>query len=374
MFNFFRSDLANFKSYTSHLGGEIAKNVDRLDTNESPYDLPPELKEKLGRLYQHQLPSNRYPDGSHAELKATIAEYVNESANLAEPIAEDNISLGNGSDELIRSLLIATCLNQEGTILVANPTFSMYSILAKTLGISCLIAERSPETFEIDFESAQKAISTAQNPPIRVVFAVHPNSPTANALTLREIEWLKSLPEDILVVIDEAYFEFSQTSLVGELVQHPNWTILRTFSKAFRLASLRVGYAIAHPEIIETLEKVRLPYNLSGFSLAAAQLAMEQRELLLSPIPQLLEERDRLVEEFSQMPQLKIWPSHANFIYISSTPSDSEDKGMRSLARHLKERGTLVRYTGVGLRITVGTPAENQHTLERMHEILTDNW
>ena len=203
---------------------------------------------------------------------------------------------------------------------------------------------------------------------------MHPNSPTANALTVREIEWLKNIPQDILVVIDEAYFEFSHKSLVSELLEYPNWVILRTFSKAFRLASMRIGYAIAHTKIIEILEKVRLPYNLTSFSLAAAQFAIERRQVLLSLIPQLLAERDRLLEELAKMPALKIWPSHANFIYISSTRSELPDKGMRSLAQHLKERGTLVRHLGDGLRITVGTPGENQHTLERMHEIVTGNW
>ncbi|WP_204104550.1 MULTISPECIES: histidinol-phosphate transaminase [Spirulina sp. CCY15215] len=373
MFNFLRSDLANLKAYNSHLG-DIPKNIDRLNTNESPYDLPAEFKEKLAQFYQNHQSSNRYPDGNHAEIKTAIAEYVNESAQITETINIANISLGNGSDELIRSLLMATCLNREGSILVANPTFSIYAILAKTLGIPSFVAGRSPDTFEIDLEEAEKAIATAQNPPIRVVFVVHPNSPTANTLTAGEIEWLKSIPEEILVVIDEAYFEFSQTSLVGELPQHPNWAILRTFSKAFRLASLRVGYAIAHPEIIIALEKVRLPYNLSSFSLAAAKLAIEQRELLLNSIPQLLEERDRLFMELSKMPQLKVWPSQANFLYISSARVELKDKGMRSLAEHLKQRGTLLRYTGEGLRITVGTPAENQHTLERIHEIVTGNW
>ena len=374
MFNFLRSDLATLKSYTSHLGEDIAQNIDRLNTNESPYDLPIEFKGKLAQFYQNQLESNRYPDGSHIELRTAIAEYVNESANITEKIEIENISVGNGSDELIRSLLMATCLNQEGAILIANPTFSMYAILAKTLGIPCIGTERSPDTFEIDLEAAQKAIATSQDPPIRVIFVIHPNSPTANTLTAREIEWLRSIPEDILVVIDEAYFEFSQTSLMGELSQHSNWTILRTFSKAFRLASLRVGYAIAHPEIIIGLEKVRLPYNLSSFALAAAKLAIEEREILLSPISQLLAERDRLFLELSKMPQLKVWTSQANFLYISSTRSQLKDKGMRSLAEHLEQLGTLVRYTGEGLRITVGTPAENQHTLERMHEIVTGNW
>ncbi len=267
MLPFIRSDLAQFTAYKPHPSSDTAASVptqlDRLDTNESPSDLPPELKEKLAWTYQQVIETNRYPDGGHEILKDAIAEYVNESAALSSSLfTAANISVGNGSDELIRSLLIATCLGGEGSILVANPTFSMYGILAQTLGIPVVAVGRNEINFEIDISAAQSAIEQTQNPPIRVVFVVHPNSPTANSLTAAELRWLRSLPENILVVIDEAYFEFSQTTLVGELIQRPNWLILRTFSKAFRLAALRVGYCVAHPEAIAILEKVRLPYNL----------------------------------------------------------------------------------------------------------------
>ena len=117
---------------------------------------------------------------------------------------------------------------------------------------------------------------------MRVVFVVHPNSPTANCLTISELNWLQGLPLDILVVIDEAYFEFSQNTLVERLIKHPNWVILRTFSKAFRLAAMRVGYCVGHPQVISILEKVRLPYNLPSFSLAGALVALQNRQLLLS--------------------------------------------------------------------------------------------
>ena len=160
--------------------------LDQLDTNESPEDLPLELKEKLAHL-QQQIPSNRYPDGSHAQLKTAIAEYVNESAALGtEAIAPSHISVGNGSDELIRSLLIATCLGEHRSILVAPPTFSMYGILAQTLGIPVHQVERQ-ENFAINLIAAQRLIKQAQ-PPVRVVFVVHPNSPTANPLTEAELE------------------------------------------------------------------------------------------------------------------------------------------------------------------------------------------
>ena len=365
MLPFLRSDLAKLAAYTPHPGGQASVPLDQLDTNESPEDLPLELKEKLAHL-QQQIFSNRYPDGSHAQLKSAIAEYVNESAALTQNvIAPINISVGNGSDELIRSLLIATCLGESGSILVAPPTFSMYGILAQTLGVPVQSVERQ-ENFEINISAAQRLIEQAQ-PPVRVVFVVHPNSPTANPLTKAELDWLRGLDNQILVVIDEAYFEFHRASVVEELSQHPNWVVLRTFSKAFRLAAYRVGYAIAHPEIIAALEKVRLPYNLPALSQAAALLALKERHQLLAAIDTILSERDRLYNALSSHPDLQVWSSAANFIYLRLIPA-SFDLAQVTVA--LKAQGTLVRHTGGGIRITVGSPPENTRTISRLQKIL----
>jgi len=375
---FIRSDLSQLNAYKPHPGSDSAEPVniqfDRLDTNESPLDLPPEIKEKLAFIYQQIIETNRYPDGGHESLKNAIAEYVNESANLSNStFTAANISVGNGSDELIRSLLIATCLGGEGSILVANPTFSMYAILAQTLGISVVTIGRNQHNFETDLEAAQSAITQTQNPPIRVVFVVHPNSPTANCLTAAEITWLKSLPEEILVVIDEAYFEFSQTTLAAELLQHPNWIILRTFSKAFRLAAMRVGYCIAHPQAIAILEKVRLPYNLPSFSIASALMALENRQLLLQLIPQTLNERTKLITALSTHSILEITPSRTNFIYLRVKPGyqDAENHVLTNLNQKLRIQGTLIRLLPNGLRITIGTPAENNRTIERIQAALS---
>jgi histidinol-phosphate aminotransferase len=378
MLPFIRSDLVQLNAYKPHPNSASGKAVessmplDRLDTNESPFDLPQELKEKLAWMYQHELESNRYPDGGHAQLKSAIAQYVNESAALDNSsFTSTNISVGNGSDELIRSLLIATCLRGEGAILVANPTFSMYGILAQTLGIPAIAVGRNAE-FEIDLDAAKSAIAARQNPPIRVVFVVHPNSPTANALTAAELEWLRGIPEEILVAIDEAYFEFSQTTAASELLQRSNWIILRTFSKAFRLAAHRVGYAIAHPELIATLEKIRLPYNLPAYSQAAAAIALQNRHDLLATIPQILSERSRLMQALTAYPQFKVYPSAANFIFmqLQQDAIASAPDFLNQLHQQLQASGTLVRQISNGLRITVGTPEENTRTLERMRSVV----
>ena len=376
MLSFLRNDLNQLHAYAPHPGGNSGSPIetqilDRLDTNECPYDLPEELKQKLAWTYQHEIETNRYPDGSHFPLKIAIANYINEIISNSEAfVKSDQISVGNGSDELIRSLLIATCLGGEGSILVANPTFSMYGIIAQTLGMTVVSIGRDENTFEMDLNAAKTAIETTQNPPIRVVFVVHPNSPTANALTKDELDWLRQLPEQILVVIDEAYFEFSQTSVIEELKNYPNWVILRTFSKAFRLASLRAGYAIAHPELITALEKVRLPYNLPSFTQTAALLALDNRQNLLTFIPEIVAERTRLINALTENKQLKIWRSDANFIYIRLTDEHNSETALNQLMQQLKTKGTLVRHTGGGLRITIGRPDENQRTIERLFSIL----
>ena len=358
MLPFLRADLANLKAYQPH--PPIPEPYDQLDTNESPIDLPIELKESLAQHYQQAIAANRYPDGGHQALKQAIADYVSEADVNA---AADNISVGNGSDELIRSLLIATA-NGNGSILVARPTFSMYCILAKTLCIPVIDINRQDD-FSIDLDQAQAAV---ENHTIRVVFMVHPNSPTANPLTSAEIDWLRQLPSDVLVVIDEAYFEFSQHTLVADSLSHSNWVILRTFSKAFRLAAHRVGYAISQPALIEALEKVRLPYNLPSFSQAAALTALANRSLLIEAVDITIQERQAMVSWLSQQPMLTQWPSAANFIYCRlsnkgiSRLGMPQAEGLHHLFTSLRQQGTLIRHTGGGLRISLGTAVENQRT------------
>ena len=369
--NLIRPDLSQLAAYKPHPGGVSSQPLDRLDTNESPLDLPDTLKQKLGDLYQQAIEANRYPDGSHAELKKAIAEYVVESAKLTWQVTSEHISVGNGSDELIRSLLIATCLGGRGSILVATPTFSMYGILAQTLGIEVSTIARLETDFSLDLTAANEVIANPPQAPVKVVFVVHPNSPTGNCLNDEEIQWLQNLPQDILVVIDEAYFEFSQKSLAPSLPQQPNWLILRTFSKAFRLAAHRVGYGIGDPEIIEALEKVRLPYNLPAFSQTAALTALQNRDLLLPLVGETITERAAMWEvlqrDFSD--RLELWASESNFFYLRLKNNKSET-ALADLTSKLKAQGTLIRHTGGGLRITVGTKAENQRTLARLKAIV----
>jgi histidinol-phosphate aminotransferase len=380
MLPFIRSDLLSLTTYTADPEGselETGLVVDRLDTNEFPTDLPETLKQHLATLYLEKIASNRYPNGDHLTLKTQIAAYGNEAIASPQKIDHHWITIGNGSDELIRSVLMATCVGGEGAILVAQPTFSMYAILAQTLGIQVVSVARDAN-FVVDLKAAQAAVTVGRpelgsqsanppHPPIRVVFVVHPNSPTGNCLTALEIEWLRLLPPDILVVVDEAYFEFSGATLAAEVFTRPNWLILRTCSKAFRLAAHRVGYGIAQPPLIQILEKMRLPYNLPALSIAAAESAIAHRQDLLAAIPSLLQEREALAQALAQT-SLEVWPSQANFLYVQAESTAVT----KELYQALKAQGTSIRLTGGGIRITIGTPAENSRTLERLQKLLIE--
>lgn len=364
---FIRPELQKFAAYSAHAVSQEAslpELIDQLDTNESSYDLPAALKAKLAGEYQNSISANRYPDGGHAALRAAIAAYAMSSVPDELNIDAKQVTVGNGSDELIRSLLIATCVGRSGAILVAEPTFSMYKILAQTLGVDVVAINRDETTFELDIAAAQAAMSDSAVP-IRVVFMVSPNSPTGNGLTAAELAWLRALPTDVLVVVDEAYFEFSQASTLAEALTRPNWIVTRTFSKAFRLAAHRVGYAIAAPELIAVLEKVRLPYNLPSFSQAAALLALHHATDILAQVAEVQAERERLLEACRALPSLQVWPSAANFLYARPI-----QQSLDAVFQQLYQRGTQVRQTGGGLRITIGTPAENARTLDHLKQVL----
>jgi histidinol-phosphate aminotransferase len=347
---YLRPDLLYLKPYDA----VPAPAADKLDANEFPLDWPVGFKQKLSLLWEKGIPSNRYPDAHHQGLKQAIAAYAG-----ADPA---QISLGNGSDELIRSLLIATCVGERGSVLVAEPTFSMYAILAQSLGIPVVRVPRHPETFALDLGRCQQAVAEQR---VRVVCLVDPNSPTGNGLSTAEWEWVEGLPAEILVILDEAYFEFSQHTALPKLAEHPNWVILRTFSKAFRLAAHRVGYAIGHPQLIQVLDSIRLPYNLSAISQWAVQIALEHAEEFLADLPLIRQERDALYQALQELPGVRVWPSQANFLYFRVAGWDPQD-----LQRAWQELGTCVRCTGGGLRLTVGTPEENQRALERLRQIL----
>jgi histidinol-phosphate aminotransferase len=324
----------------------------KINQNENPWDLPEAVKR---RVVDQALarPWARYPDFDPRELTEALARFSGWRA--------DGILAGNGSNELIEALLVVTVA--PGTrVVIPEPTFTLYALLTRILGGE---AVRVPLTEDLAYDPEALAEARRRHE-AAVTIVCTPNNPTGTRLPLPELERL-CRAGDGLVVVDEAYHEFSGESAVPLLEKHPNLVVLRTFSKALALAGLRVGYLLSSPEIVREVNKARLPYNLNFFTQTAALAALEEHAALEEMVRRLVEERERLLERLADVPGVRAWPSHANFFLLEML-SVSPKAVFESLYR----RGVLVRdvssYPMLSrcLRISVGTPDENETFLHAL--------
>jgi histidinol-phosphate aminotransferase len=324
----------------------------KINQNENPWDLPEAVKR---RVVDQALarPWARYPDFDPRELTEALARFSGWRA--------DGILAGNGSNELIEALLVVTVA--PGTrVVIPEPTFTLYALLTRILGGE---AVRVPLTEDLAYDPEALAEARRRHE-AAVTIVCTPNNPTGTRLPLPELERL-CRAGDGLVVVDEAYHEFSGESAVPLLEKHPNLVVLRTFSKALALAGLRVGYLLSSPEIVREVNKARLPYNLNFFTQTAALAALEEHAALEEMVRRLVEERERLLERLADVPGVRAWPSHANFFLLEML-SVSPKAVFESLYR----RGVLVRdvssYPMLSrcLRVSVGTPEENETFLHAL--------
>lgn len=346
----FRPELARLTAYQV----EDRPHRVKLDANENPYPLPATVQaavqEALGRI-----PANRYPDPAGRALKRQLAAMVG--------VPPEQILMGNGSDELIQMILMA--VGRPGAaVLVPAPTFSMYGVTAQALGLRC-VEVPSGDGFTLDRAVFLRKLAEAQ--PV-ATFIASPNNPTGNCYDPDVIRQVMAAAPG-LVVLDEAYVDFSGKTLLSELPPHPHLLILRTLSKV-GLAGLRVGYLVADEAVLAELDKVRLPYNLNALSQAAATAVLKHRDLLRQQVRQIVAERERLAAGLRALPGLTVFPSEANFLLVRTA------RPAREVFRGLLDRGILVRdfddarYLRDCLRITVGTPEENDTLLAALREIL----
>jgi histidinol-phosphate aminotransferase len=342
-----RADIAALRAYDP----EHHRVRVNLSANENPYDLPAELKAAI--LQVEQVPFNRYPDPGALELRRAIGSNYG--------LGIDGIAVGNGGDELILALLLAYG-GAGRTVVSFEPTFVMYRILSTVTGTACVAIERGPD-FGLPGGAADSVKAAAGD----IVFICSPNNPTGNTVSN---EALVAMLTDFsgLVVVDEAYQEFAGESAVSLLNDFPNLAVLRTFSKAFSLAGLRVGYLLADPEIIANILKAKLPYNVNALSQAAAAALMRRAGALGGVIEEIRGERDRVFEAIDKMPGLTAYPSEANFIFVRVAGDGP------ALWRDLLSEGILVRNLGQTeglencLRVTVGRPDENDVLIETLEK------
>jgi histidinol-phosphate aminotransferase len=334
----------------------------RLNTNENPYPLPEALVERITeRVREAARHLNRYPDRDAVELRTKLAEYLTETSGHAVDVR--NVWAANGSNEVIQQLL-QTFGGPGRTAIGFEPSYSMHGLIARGTGTGWISGPRHDD-FTIDVPAAERAI--AEHHP-DVVFITTPNNPTGNAVpaeTVLALYEAAQAAKPSMVVVDEAYIEFSHgASLLPLLTGRPNLVVSRTMSKAFGAAGLRLGYLAAHPAVVDAVQLVRLPYHLSAVTQATALAALEHTETLLKYVEQLKTERDRLVAELRAI-GYEVTESDANFVQFGRF-ADSQE-----VWRKILDRGVLVRDNGVPgwLRVTAGTPEENDAFLDAVREL-----
>ena len=329
-----------------------------MNTNENPYPLSQELSEAIAaKVLDAAKNLNRYPDRDATVLRSKLAQFINTLSATA--FTEGNIWAANGSNEIIQSLFMAF---GSGTALGFTPSYSMHPLIAKVTGVSWINGSRR-EDFTLDYESA---LAQIQREKPALTFITTPNNPTGSALSIDEIEKLaKATPG--LLVIDEAYAEFSEElSAVTLIEKYPHVVVIRTMSKAFAFAGVRLGYLVANQAVINAMYLVRLPYHLSALTQTAGEVALDYQEELLANVARLRADREKLAQGIRDL-GLTVVPSAANFLLFGGFT-----KPAAQLWQEMLERGVLIRDVGLlgYLRVTIGNEAENKKFIDSLSACL----
>lgn len=309
-----------------------------LDANENPFGSP------LANNY------NRYPDPGQLEVKQKI------SAIKGVPV--QNIFLGNGSDEAIDLLFRIFCEPGSDNVVIFPPTYGMYEVCAEINNVG---VKKIPLT--TDFQLDLGRIESEIDPFTKLIFICSPNNPTGNSIHSADIEVVLN-NFDGLVVVDEAYINFArQKTMIAELTEYPNLVILQTLSKAWGLAGLRMGMAFAGEPVIRLMNQVKYPYNINTASQELALEALEQVSTVNDWIQLVAEEREALKTALGGLPFVKkVYPSDANFLLVQMDDAKGRYKQLAAKGIIVRDRSNVVLCDDC-LRITIGTPEENEKLL-----------
>ncbi|MDQ5898434.1 MAG: histidinol-phosphate aminotransferase [Pseudomonadota bacterium] len=349
-----RNDVQGMHAYAVQPSAGLIK----LDAMENPFALSPELQAALGRRLG-AVAINRYPGERIDTLKAALAAHV----GLPEGCA---LMLGNGSDELI-SLLAMACDRPGATLLAPVPGFVMYAMSAQLQGLAFVGVPLTPD-FELDETSMLEAIE--QHRPA-ITYIAYPNNPTANLFDDAVIERIVAAVgrQNGLVVFDEAYQPFASRSWMARAGEFDHVLVMRTLSK-FGLAGIRLGYMVGPAALIGEIDKVRPPYNVSVLNAEAALFALEHADEYATQAAVLRQERERLQAALREMPGVKAWPSEANMILVRVADSKATFEGMKRQGVLIKHVAALHPLLANCLRLTVGTPDENDRMIAALRASL----
>ncbi len=335
-------------------------SIVKLASNENPLGPSPRVVEALKNSLQAL---TRYPDGNGFDLKQALAtKYADISA--------ENITLGNGSNDVLE-MIARAFVNETDSVIYSEHAFAVYPIVTQAIGATAVVT--SAKDWGHDLEAMLSAV-TEQT---KLIFIANPNNPTGTWLNAQTLQhFLESLPADIIVVLDEAYFEFASHPDYGVqdypdglalLKQFDNLIVTRTFSKAYGLAGLRVGYAIANPQITNILNRVRQPFNVNVLALKAAEVALADAAYLNASV-QLNYKQMKVVVEGLQALNLSFIPSIGNFVCFKVDDANA-------CYENLLKAGIIVRPVGnYGmqdyLRVSIGTSEENQRFLSALKKAI----
>lgn len=339
--NLLRENIKNLQPYSSARDEYSGEAMVFLDANENPWNQP----------------YNRYPDPLQKKLKEKIT--------VLKQVPSDRIFLGNGSDEPIDLLIRAYCEPGKENVVSIDPTYGMYQVAA---GVNNVEVKKVPltENFELDAD----ALLSATDKNTKLVFLCSPNNPSGNCLSQDAILKVVTRFKGI-VVLDEAYIDFApEKSMLSQLGKFANLVILQTFSKAWGMAGIRLGMAFADPAIISVLNKIKYPYNLNVLTQQKAFELVENRNQTEEWIKQITEQRALMSNRLLDFPfVITVFPSDANFILVKMHDA-------RGIYEFLKEKGIIVRDRSKvflcedSLRITVGTPGENDQLISSLKELI----
>jgi histidinol-phosphate aminotransferase len=332
-----RKNILNMKPYASARDEFKGEAEIFLDANENPY----------------RSPYNRYPDPLQWKVKEKLASLKG--------VNPEQIFLGNGSDEAIDLIIRAFCEPNQDSILITEPTYGMYSVCAEVNAVKVQQVLLTPD-YDLDLD----AIPASFDATTKVLFLCSPNNPTGNLLDHKKIkEVLKRFYG--LVVIDEAYIDFAKSkSFVQELAQHPNLVVLQTFSKAWGLAGLRLGMCFASPEIIRILNKIKYPYNVNIRTQELALDAMEHEAQKNQWVKEIIEERGKLETALRKLSITKeVFPSDANFLLVRVKEAQETYRQLMDMGIIIRDRSKVALCFNC-LRITIGTPEENERLVEAL--------
>jgi histidinol-phosphate aminotransferase len=325
----------------------------KLNQNESPFDLPIEIKQKIiDKLKNSNW--NIYPDFVPDELYAKVAGYYK--------LDKENILIGNGSNEMIFTILVST-IESLKKIVIPTPTFTVYGVMSSNLNANIRLV-----MLNHDFSYNVPEIIEESKEEGSVTIICSPNNPTGTFMKRIDIEKI-AVASQGLVIIDEAYVHFGGESVLDLVNVYPNIVVLRTFSKAFGLAGLRIGMMFSNKELISEFSKVKLPYNLNVFTMTTLMEIFDNPDYITENIKKILAERDFLESELSKISKIKVVPTSANFFLVKFADSDY-------VFNELVKQGILVRdYSNYPmlenhLRISVGNHNENIALVDALKNIL----